>query len=237
MSRDKVERPLPKRFYKAVSVGEGGAILLDGRPVKTPMKQNLCLPTPALAQAVAAEWQAQDKLIDPAKMPLTKLANTAIDRVGAERAHVAGEVVAFAGNDLVCYRADEPEELVALQRQQWDPVLAWALAALDAGFTFTHGIIHVAQDVHALKAVERHVATLDDFALTGLHNVMTLTGSALIAIMLQARALAPQAAWTAAHVDEDFQISQWGEDFEAADRRAARKAEFEATAQFLALLA
>jgi len=236
LSHDRVERPLAKRFYKAVAVGEDHSILLDGRTVKTPMKVKLLLPTAKLADAVAAEWRAQDKVINPALMPLTKLANTAIDRVGAERAHVAGEVLGFAANDLVCYRAAEPAGLLALQTLHWSPVLDWARAALNAAFITTAGITHVAQPPAALRSIERHVSTLDDFALTAVHNAMTLTGSALLALMLHARAIGAEAAWTAAHVDEDFQISRWGEDFEARARRGYRKGEFEATAQFLVLI-
>ncbi len=237
LSRDRVERPLPKRFYEEVSVSPDRAILLDGRVVKTPMKAKLALPTQALADAVADEWRAQEKVIDPAKMPLTKLANTAIDRVGAERTHVAAEVVAFAGNDLVCYRAMEPAGLLALENQHWNPVLDWAQSALDAEFKSTNGISHVVQPALALMAVKAAAAALDDFTLTATHTTMTLTGSALLALMIQARAINAEAAWAAAHVDEDFQISQWGEDFEAADRRAFRKLEFDATVRFLALLA
>jgi chaperone required for assembly of F1-ATPase len=237
LSQNRNDRPLPKRFYKDVSIGDDRSILLDGRGVKTPMKASFVLPTKALAEAVADEWRAQDKLINPALMPLTKLANTAIDRVGAERAHVANEVVAFAGNDLVCYRAEEPTALIVLQAKAWDPVLSWARTALDAEYRIATGVVHVAQPDAALKAVEQHVTTLDDFALTAVHNAMTLTGSALLALMLHARAISAKHAWAAAHVDEDFQISQWGEDFEAAARRTHRNAEFEATAHFLALLA
>ncbi len=236
LSQDRIDRPLPKRFYKTVTVGSDHAILLDGRIVKTPMKATLTLPTLTLAEAVADEWRVQVGVINPALMPLTKLANTAIDRVGIERAHIAGEVVAFAGNDLVCYRASLPPALVALQVQAWKPVLAWALAALDVAFVTTIGVIHVQQPAAALKAVEQHVAQLDAFALTAVHNTMTLTGSALLALMLQARAISGEACWAAAHVDEDFQISQWGEDFEALARRKHRKMEFEATLRFLMLL-
>ncbi len=236
LTQGNVDRPLPKRFYKEVGVGEGNTILLDGRAVKTPLKARLALPNAKLAEAVAAEWRAQEGVINPALMPLTKLANTAIDRAGPERAHVTGEVVAFAGTDLVCYRADEPERLITLQTKAWDPVLEWARARLDADFARTHGILHVKQPPEALDAVGRKIASLNAFELTAIHNLTTLTGSALLALMLHARAIKPEEAWEAAHVDEDYQISEWGEDFEAADRRARRKAEFDATVSFLALL-
>lgn len=234
---NKEERPLPKRFYKDVSVGPGNAILLDGRSVKTPLKLSLTLPNAKLAEAVAEEWRAQINVINPALMPLTKLANTALDRAGPERGHVAGEVVAFSGSDLVCYRADEPEQLVNLQEAGWNPVLDWAKTHLDAHFIATHGILHVAQPKEATQAVEAHVAHLSDFELTAVHNLTTLTGSCLIALMLHARDIAAEGAWAAAHVDEDYQISEWGEDFEAADRRALRKAEYDATVRFMELLA
>ena len=236
LSKDRVDRPLPKRFYKTVTVGDDLSILLDGRAVKTPMKHKLILPTRALADAVANEWRAQEKLINPATMPLTRMANSAIDTVGAARTHVATEIVAYAGNDLVCYRAEAPLELVALQAKAWNPVLAWGHAALDAPFVTTKGIIHVDQSQAALIAIGSNIVDLDDFALTAVHNAMTLTGSALLALMLQAGAIDAEAAWNAAHVDEDFQIAQWGEDDEAARRRQNRKAEFSATEQFMNLL-
>ncbi len=236
LSKDRVDRPLPKRFYKDVSVGPDRVILLDGRGVNTPIKAKLVLPTMALAEAVAQEWRAQDKVINPALMPLTKLANTAIDRLSVERAQVVAEVVAFARNDLVSYRAATPAELVEAQTRQWGAIVDWAQKALDADFKTTASITHVPQSSEALEAVEQHVMTLDDFALTAIHNAMTLTASALLALMLHARAITAEAAWLAAHVDEDFQISQWGEDFEAQARRAYRLAEFEATARFMQLL-
>jgi len=237
LSQDRVDRPLPKRFYKLVSVGVDRDILLDGRVVKTPMKAKLVLPTQALAEAVADEWRAQVDVINPALMPLTKLANTAIDRVALERPHIAGEVVAFAGNDLVCYRAETPPDLVALHALAWDPVLHWAQLHLNVAFKTTKGVIHVPQAAEALRAVEHHVAGLDAYALTAVHNAMTLTGSALLALMLHARAISGEACWAAAHVDEDYQASQWGEDFEAVARRKHRKMEFDATLRFLELCA
>ncbi|MBG1231701.1 ATP12 family chaperone protein [Aestuariivirga litoralis] len=236
LSQDKVDRPLPRRFYKDVAVGEGNKILLDGRAVKTPLKAAFSLPTHPLAEAVADEWRAQEKLINPALMPLTKLANTAIDRAGPERAHVAGEVVGFAGSDLVFYRADAPEKLVALQAAAWDPILDWAKQALDARFLGASGIIYVKQPEAALRAVEAHIAGLDAFKLTAVHNLTTLTGSALLALMIHSGAIDSASGWAAAHVDEDYQISTWGEDHEAARRRANRKADFEGTVKFLSLL-
>ncbi len=236
LSKDRVARPLPKRFYKVVTVGEDLTILLDGRAVKTPMKQKLILPTRALAVAVAAEWTAVDKLINPALMPLTKLANSAIDTVTSSRTHVLGEIVAYAGNDLVCYRAEKPADLVALQAKAWDPVLLWAHTTLGAEFLKAKGIVHVAQPFAGLSAVETHISTIDNFTLAAIHNAMTLTGSALMALMLHSRAIAADAAWNAAHVDENFQIAQWGPDTQAAQRREWRKADFHAAVRFMELL-
>jgi chaperone required for assembly of F1-ATPase len=193
------------------------------------------LPTPALAEAVAAEWQAQGDRIRPATMPLTRLANTAIDRVGPERARILAEMVSYAGSDLVCYRAAAPPALVARQARHWDAVVEWAQAALDVHFLVAVGVVHRKQPARALEAMATAFAALGDFEIAALHNIMTLTGSALLALMLARRAIAPDAAWHAAHVDEDFQIEQWGEDEEATQRRAARHKEFLACCRFLEL--
>ena len=236
LSKDRVDRPLPKRFYKTVAVGDDLAILLDGRAVKTPMRKKLVLPTRNLAEAIAGEWEAVAKLINPANMPLTKLANTAIDTVAASRQHVVDEVVAYAGNDLVCYPAERPADLVILQARAWDPVLAWANVKFGVAFVKAKGVIHAAQPPSALRAVEACALQLDNFALTAVHNAMTLTGSALMALMLHDGAINAEAAWDAAHVDEDFQIAQWGPDNEAAKRRMWRKEDFVSTQTFLELL-
>ena len=236
LSKDRVDRPLPKRFYKAVSVGNDLTILLDGRAVKTPLKQKLILPTRSLADAVSAEWMAVDKVINPALMPMTKLANAAIDTVATSRAHVMDEIVAYAGNDLVCYRAEKPSDLKALQAEAWDPILLWAKATLGAEFLKTTGVIHVDQSPAALSATQSRLLTLDNFTLTALHSTMSLTGSALLALMLHAHAISAELAWTAAHVDEDFQIAQWGPDTQAVQRREWRKADFIASLQFMNLL-
>ena len=236
LSKDRVDRPLPKRFYKAVSVGNDLTILLDGRAVKTPLKQKLILPTRALAEAVAVEWAAVDKVINPALMPLTKLANTAIDTVTASRDHVVGEIVAYAGNDLVCYRAEKPSDLVALQAEAWDPIILWAKTTLGAQFLKTTGVIHIDQPSAALSELQSRLSILDNFTLTAIHSAMTLTGSAILTFMLHAKATRAEQAWAAAHVDEDFQIAQWGPDAQAAQRRAWRKADFFAAVRLMELL-
>lgn len=236
LSQDRVDRPLPKKFYTLATVTDELAIALDGRVVKTPLKSKLVLPTKALAEAVAAEWNSQIDVINPSAMPLTRLANTALDRAGPERAYVAGQIVEFSGSDLVCYRADAPQRLIELQAESWDPVLSMAQLALGERFKVATGVLHVQQDATTLKAVEAHVAGLDDFELTVAHNLTTLTGSALLGLMLVAEAISAEEGWTAAHVDEDFQISQWGEDFEATRRRANRRIDYDASLQFLILL-
>lgn len=224
-----------KRFYKDVTVTEDLGIALDGRPVKTPMKAPLRLPTRALADAVAAEWAEQGAEIKPATMTLTKLANTAIDRVGEHRAAITQEVLDYANSDLVCYRTDRPPQLVAYQATAWDPIVDWARTALDAPFEVTDGILHRPQPEAALAAFAAAVQPLSDFELAAFHSIMTLTGSALIAMMLARQATTPDAAWNAAHVDEDYQVEHWGEDAEAQARRAARHAEFMACCRFMGL--
>jgi chaperone required for assembly of F1-ATPase len=236
LSQDRVDRPLPKKFYKLATVMDDLAVALDGGAVKTPLKAKLVLPGRTLADAVVAEWNAQVDVINPALMPLTRLANTALDRAGPERAYVAGQIVEFSGSDLVCYRAETPEPLVALQAASWDMVLAVAQRALGAEFKVATGIRHVQQDASTLAAVEAHVAALDAFELTVAHNLTTLTGSALLGLMLVSGAITGDDGWKAAHVDEDFQISQWGEDFEAVRRRENRRHDYEASLQFLKLL-
>ena len=224
-----------RRFYKDVTVTDDLGIALDGRAVKTPLKAPLRLPTRALAEAVAGEWAGQEAEIKPATMILTKLANTAIDRVAQDRQRIEAEVLDYANSDLVCYRADRPPALVQRHVAIWDPVVDWARTALDAPFEVTEGVIHRAQPDAALAACGQALGDLNDFELAAYHSLMTLTGSALIAMMLARRATVPEAAWLAAHVDEDYQIEQGGEDAEAKARRASRHAEFMACCRFMAL--
>jgi chaperone required for assembly of F1-ATPase len=236
LSKGRADRPLPKRFYKAAQVSGENRILLDGRGVKTPLKATVQLPNRTLAEAVAAEWSAQIDVINPALMPLTKLANTAIDRATAERTHVINEIQQYAASDLVLYRADKPEKLVSLQQQNWNPVLDWAQAALDARFESVVGIVHKAQDERALAALRVAVESKDAWHLTAIYLLTTLTGSALLALMLEQKVATAESIWAAAHVDEDFQVSQWGEDWEAKLRRDGRRREFDALVQFLSFL-
>ena len=231
--------PLPKRFYAGVGVApaQGGfAILLDGKPVRTPRKLLLTVPTRPLADAIAEEWAAQQERIDPASMPLSKLAITAIDGVATQMADVAADIVKFAGSDLLCYRAKEPEALAVLQGAAWDPILRWAGAEFGASLVTAEGVMPVEQRLAALERVAAAVAPFDAMALTALHVMTTLTGSAMLALAHAAGRISAEAAWTAAHVDEDWQISRWGIDVEAAERRVRRRAEMQAASRFLELL-
>ena len=181
---------------------------------------------------MAAEWQAQTEVINPGLMPLTRLANSAIDGVAAQRAAVIADLASYAGSDLTCYRADEPQALIKRQNSQWDPVLAWAGTRLGAVFRPHAGINHVPQDPAALAAVSAHAAGLDDFRLAAAHSLATLTGSALLALMLLDGRLTAEQGWAAAHVDEDWQIEHWGEDAEAKQARAARRRDYDAALAF-----
>ena len=233
-------RPAPiKRFYKQASAGERAgafAILLDGKPAKTSAKNPLVLPSRALAEAVAAEWARQGEHIDPASMPLTRLAHAAIDGV-AGGATVAAEILSYAGSDLLLYRATEPEGLVAAQAKHWDPVLAWAGEVFGARFTLAQGVKHVAQPEAAIHAIRVEIARYASlFQLAALVSLTHISGSALLALALGRGRLSPDEAWAAAHVDEDWNIQRWGEDAEAMRRRAARRLEFDAAARMLKLL-
>jgi len=231
---------LPKRFHKeAVWRAEGQAysILLDERPVKTPCGNALILPGQELAMEIAQEWQEQGEHIDPETMPLTKLAYTAIDHVAGRKQEIIEDILSFAGSDLLCYRADGPDGLDALQKEHWDPVLDWFAASLNARFTVAVGVVHVGQPEDALSAIRDVLTVYDPFRLAALRNVTTLTGSALLAVALSIRKLSAEEAWRAAHVDEDFQISKWGEDSQAQARRAKRWTEIVASHRFDVLAA
>jgi chaperone required for assembly of F1-ATPase len=231
---------LPKRFYNEASAGEidgAFAVLLDGKPAKTPARNVLALPNAALAAAVAAEWNAIEGAIDPAVLPLTRLANLAIDAIANAPQPVIDEIVQYASSDLVFYRAEGPEGLVALQNERWNPVLDWAAAHLGARFSLAEGIVHVRQPEDALAAIREAAEKLPKpFVLAATASVTNIGGSALIALALANDALTGDEAWNAAHVDEQWNISQWGEDDEAQRRLAARHAEFSAAARMLALL-
>ncbi len=229
---------LPRRFYKDATVASestGYAVRLDGKPVRTPGKRLLLLPTEALAQAIAAEWRAQGERVDPATMPMTRLANTVLDAVVERMTEVRADALKYGGSDLLCYRASHPSELVAHQTKLWTPPLDWAATALGARLEAVVGISHHAQPATALHAIDHALGALDPFALAGVHELTTLSGSVILALAVAHGVLDPDEAWSAAHVDEDWQISQWGEDFEAAERRKRRQADFQAAAALIGL--
>jgi chaperone required for assembly of F1-ATPase len=239
-----MKRPRPKKFYSEVGVApeeDGFAIALDGKPLRTPARGKLVTPTRALAEAVAEEWRRQGEFIDPADMPVTRMVNTAIDGVSREMAATAAEIAKFARSDLICYRAGEPASLVAAQDAAWTPVLDYFRDAYAARFICVEGVIFVAQPAESLALIEglvaREAAQSDGaLRLTALHVMTTLTGSVLIALALTGGAMDFDAAWNAAHVDEDHEIRLWGEDAEAAARRAARSKEMRAACALYAAL-
>lgn len=220
-----------KRFYKEVAVGEAGTILLDGKPIKTPARALLALPTRALADAVAEEWAAQGEEIKPG--PLTKLANTAIDRVAGNEAGIAGQILAYA-NDLLCYRAASPAELVARQNAAWNPLLDWA-AARYATLATGIGIRHIALPDETLAAYRAALESFDAFMLAALHNAATLTGSLVLALALAERRLGAAEAFALSRLEESFQAEKWGADAEAEARARALAAELAATERFMRL--
>jgi chaperone required for assembly of F1-ATPase len=229
-------RALRRRFYTTAGVREvagGFEVALDDRPIRTPARHPLVFPTRGLADAAAAEWNAQGEFIEPGQMPLTRLANTIIDGVVAATDAVAAEVAKYLGSDLLFYRASGPERLVARQHELWDPVLAWARETLGARFLTGTGVMPLMQPEQALLAAAAAIPH-EPWPLGAVHAVTTLTGSALLALALSRRAITGEAAWAAANVDEDWNIEQWGADALALERRAQRSAEMAAAARVLA---
>jgi chaperone required for assembly of F1-ATPase len=226
---------LRRRFYEQVGIeGEDGEfrIVLDGRPIRTPARHTLAAPTEALARAIATEWEGQREVVDPIKMPLTRLANTIIDGVVEASSQVAAEIARYLASDLVYYRAGGPEGLVMRQNRAWDPVLAWARDVLGARFLLAEGLVFVTQSPEALAAAAAAIPR-DQWRLGAVNAVTTLTGSALIALALAGGALTVDEAWAAAHVDEDWNMDFWGRDELALERRAYRFAEMQAAALVL----
>lgn len=227
---------LRKRFYKQAHAGEGAGegfpLLLDGKPVRTPAQRALSAPSLALAEAIAREWNAQAESIDPARMPLTRLANVVIDGIADAPGSVVDEIAKYLGSDLLCYRADGPPGLAEKQTAAWDPVLAWARDALGARFIQVEGVVFAAQPEQAIAAARAAIPN-DMWRLGAVATITTITGSALLALALAHGARDAEAVWAAAHVDEDWQMSQWGRDDMALERRATRRAEFDAAAKVL----
>jgi chaperone required for assembly of F1-ATPase len=230
--------PQRKRFYAQAGVTEtrkGFGITLDDKPVRTPSRRLLAAPTREIAEAIAAEWDTQKETIDPTTMPLTRLANSVIDAVANRVEAVTEDIAKYFHSDMLFYRAGHPEALVALEAEHWDPVLFWAAETLGAHFILAEGIVHVRQPDQAVAAA-RAVLPDDPWSIAALHVVTTMTGSALLALALLRGALDEDQVWAAAHVDEDWNIAQWGVDEEVAARRLARFLDFRAAADVLKAL-
>lgn len=226
-----------KRFWKDVTVDAERVVRLDDRPVRTPGRVPLALPTPALAEAVADEWRGVEETVDPRAMPLTGLANAAIDRIAADPAPFAEGLARYAETDLLCYRADSPPELVERQDAVWNPLLDWARDRYDVHFTLVTGIMHQPQPEATVERLAQAVAALDPFRLAALSPVVTITGSLVLGLALLEGAADADGVWQAAHVDEDFQAEIWGEDYLAIEAREAKRREYDAAVRFLGALA
>jgi chaperone required for assembly of F1-ATPase len=225
-----------KRFYKIVSVDEAERrVLLDGKPMKTPAGNGFVLPSLAMAEAVAAEWRAQGETIKPESMPITRMNATQIDRVAPRRSDMEAEMVAYAGSDLLCYRAEEPAALVERQAVTWDPLLHWAAGKLGLSLSVTAGIMPIEQAPEALIAAASYLAGLSDSELTALALAVPPAGSFVIGAALVSGKMTSDEVFAVSQLDETFQIELWGEDYEAADRRAALKAEFIEIERYLKL--
>jgi len=239
-ARNQMKTALPKRFYKAVTSAEdegGHVVKLNGRSVRTPARAVLVLPSAAAARLVVDEYAAQEEHIVPLTMPATRLANTAFDGVSSAADAVLEDILKFSTSDLLCYRADAPEALVERQAEAWDPVLDWARLELGARFLLAEGVMHVDQPRETIGAVAIHLRKrAKPFRLAAIHLMTSLTGSALLALAVEAKALDVETAWMAAHVDENWNIEHWGDDAEAVKRQANRKRDMMAAATLLEAL-
>lgn len=224
-----------KRFWKAATAEqcEGGfTVRLDGRAVRTPAKAPLVLPTLAMAQVIAAEWDAQTGEVRPATMPMARYAHSAIDKVTPQRAEVADLVAAYGGSDLLCYRAKGPEGLFNRQAEAWDPLVDWAAEEFGARLVATQGVMPVAQPEAALAPLRAAVHALDPFRLAALHDLVAVSGSLILGLAVARGRLSTDQAFALARIDEDWQIAEWGEDAEAAEAAAARRAALDSAGRF-----
>lgn len=228
-----------KRFWKEVEVAreEGGwAIRLDGRPVKTPARAPLVVPSRALGDAIAGEWRSVEGEVDPRSMPLTGLANAAIDRIAPDKTAFAKGLARYAEADLTCYRAEGPRELVDLQAERWDPLLAWARRRFDVDFKVTSGLMHVAQPPATVERLAHAVGALDSFHLAGLSPLVTIGGSLIAGLAVLEKALTAAQAWEAVAIEDEWQLEQWGADPEAEKALDRRRGDFFAASSFITLL-
>lgn len=239
--KNQFKRKFPKKFYELATVAEskpeaGFTIELDGRQLKTPLKNTLILPTEKLAKAVAGEWNELAELINPDHLPLTKTANSAIEKTAPNMPHVVAEMVRFGETDLLFYQQDTPAKLQALQELHWHPIILWAESLWDVNYIVTYGISHVAQDAKILARYEKLIGAMDAHQLSALYLLTTSCGSLLIALAYHANILSKEGVAKAAFVDEDWQISQWGEDEEAKEIREFKLAEINSFCTYLDLV-
>jgi len=230
---------LKKRFWKttAVVVRENGyGVMLDGRELKTPAKAELTVPVRAIAEMIAAEWDAQIDLVNPEVMPATRWANAAIDKVSVQRDDVIGILAEYGGSDLLCYRADHPNELYEQQKTAWDPVLEWAKISLNAPLETTRGILPIAQPNQSLEKMKLALESLDSFELAAIHDMIAITGSLVLALAVAVEALEPQKAWEISRIDEEWQANLWGQDEEAENSARSKSENFMFSHQILHLL-
>jgi chaperone required for assembly of F1-ATPase len=228
-----------KRFWKTAKVTEekqGFGVTLDGRHVKTPARADLAVPTRALAEAIAAEWNECGETVDPRAMPLTGLANAAIDRIGPDKTGFAAGLARYADSDLTCYRAEDPAMLVARQTESWDVLLGWARRRYDVDFACVSGVMHVPQPDETVRKLGHRVALLDPFQLAGLSPLVTIGGSLVAALAVLEEMMPAEDAWEAVSLDDRWQLEQWGDDREARAALDGRRRDFLAAATFLELL-
>ena len=228
-----------KRFWKAAEAARddgGWAIELDGKPLRTPARAPLIVPGESLAEAIAEEWRVAGATVDPRAMPLTGIANAAIDRVAPAKDDFAAGLARYAEADLACYRAEGPRALVEQQSASWDSLLGWARRRYDIDFVTTSGLMHVAQPQATVERLGHEVAALDIFHLAALSPLVTIGGSLVAALAVLEKAIAPEPAWEAASIDERWQLEQWGADKEAETALDNRRGDFLAAARFLELL-
>ena len=224
-----------KRFWKAAAVVErdgGFGVELDGRAVNTPNKTPLILPTRTMAEAIAVEWDAQVDKIDPLTMPVTRGANSAIDKVAPQLAEVVADLANYGDSDLLCYRAAGPVELVARQAEKWDPILDWAASGFGKRLNVGEGVMHVPQDPDLIANLHAEVASFDHFALAGVHDLIAISGSLILALAVTRRALSAEDAWELSRLDEHWQVEQWGDDEEASAHEALKRTAFLNAARF-----
>jgi chaperone required for assembly of F1-ATPase len=225
-----------RRFYKDVAITDDLGIALDGRSVKTPARETLILPNRALAETVAAEWEAQDAKIDPRSMPMTGLANAVIDKVAPDPSAFAGSLAQYGESELLCYRADTQPDLATRQSREWDPLLDWARGRYDVSFTTVHGVMHHPQPAETLARLSDAIAARSAWELAPLQPIITITGSLVVGLALAEVEIAPQRAFDTAHLDELWQAELWGEDHFALEARASRLADFLSACRFLDLV-